>query len=362
MLILDKYKNSTISVNGRMKRRKTREVRIGKVRIGNNNPIAVQSMANTITKDADQTIKQVHSLEELGCEIVRVSVPDMDSVNALKKIRENISIPLVADIHFDYRLAVESAKYADKLRINPGNIGNDERVKLVADAARQHGIPIRIGVNLGSLEKELEKKFGLTPKAMMESARKNIEALEKLNFTDIVVALKASDVIKTIEAYRCFSAEYDYPVHLGVTEAGGGMAGIVNSSVGIGSLLLDGIGDTIRVSLSDRPEEEVKAAWQILRALKIRKRGVEITSCPTCARANIDVITIVRELTEKTACMSKDSHVAVMGCAVNGPGEATQADFGIVGAKDSSLLYKNGKLTGRISKSEIISRLLEELK
>ena len=242
------------------KRKPTKEIKIGNVKIGNNNPITVQSMTNTLTKNADETIKQIHSLEELGCEIIRVSVPDIESAQALKTIKENISIPLVADIHFDYKLAVEAAKFVDKLRINPGNIGSEEKVKEVVEAAKQHNIPIRVGINLGSLEKEIEKNYGLTAIAMVESAIKNIMVLEKLDFNDIVVSLKASDVSRTIEAYRLFSERSNYPLHLGITEAGSKFTGTINSSVGIGSLLLQGIGDTVRISLSDKPEEEVKVA------------------------------------------------------------------------------------------------------
>ncbi len=343
-------------------RRKTRVVEIGDVRIGGDNPIAVQSMTNTLTKDISATVSQIRSLESTGCEIVRVSVPDMESVLALKEIKQDTNIPIVADIHFDYRLAVEAAKYADKLRVNPGNIGSEEKIKKVVEAAKENNVPIRIGVNLGSLEKDLEKRYGLTPKAMIESAKKNVELLEKFDFTDIVVALKASDVPKTIEAYRMFSSMYDYPVHLGITEAGGGMAGIVNSSVGIGGLLLDGIGDTLRVSLSDKPEEEVKVGWQILKALKLRKRGIDITSCPTCARACIDVINISKKLEVECSKIDKPLSIAIMGCGVNGPGEAKEADLGVVGASNGNLFYKNGNIKGRVEEKDIVEKFLDEIK
>jgi len=343
------------------KRKPTKEIKIGNVKIGNNNPIAIQSMTNTLTKNTDETIKQIHSLQELGCEIIRVSVPDVESVNALKTIKENISIPLVADIHFDYKLAVEAAKYVDKLRINPGNIGSEEKVKEVVEAAKQYNIPIRVGINLGSLEKEIEKNYGLTAIAMVESAIKNIRVLEKLDFNDIVVSLKASDVPKTIEAYRLFSERSNYPLHLGITEAGSKFTGTINSSVGIGSLLLQGIGDTIRISLSDQPEEEVKVAWQILKALKLRKRGIDITSCPTCARASIDVINITKQLESQTEKINKPLHIAIMGCGVNGPGEAKEADLGIVGAKEENLFYKKGEIVERIEKDKIIDKLMEEI-
>lgn len=343
-------------------RKPTKEISIGKIKIGNNNPIAIQSMTNTLTKNAEETIKQIHSLEEIGCEIVRVSVPDIESANALKQIKENISIPLVADIHFDYKLAIESAKYVDKLRINPGNIGDKEKIKLVIDAAKQHDIPIRIGVNLGSLEKDIEKEYGLTAIAMVESAMRNVKLLEELNFTDIIVALKASDVPKTIEAYKLFSEKSNYPLHIGITESGTIFSGTINSSVGIGSLLLQGIGDTIRVSLSAEPEEEVKVAKQILQASKLRKFGVSITACPTCARANFDVASVAKQLEEKTEKLKKPLSIAVMGCGVNGPGEAKEADFGVVGGKGSCVFYKNGEIVENIEEKEIIDKIMDEIK
>jgi len=339
-------------------RKRTKEVRIGKLRIGNGHPILVQSMANTLTSDSDATTKQIHELSDAGCEIIRVSVPDMKSALALKKIRENISIPLVADIHFDYRLAVESAKYADKLRINPGNIGSEEKIRAVVDAAKEHSIPIRIGVNLGSLEKELEKKYGLTPKAMVESAMQNITLLENLDFYDIVVSLKASDVPRTIEAYKMFSEKLDYPLHIGVTESGTIFSGTISSSIGIGSLLLGGIGDTIRVSLAAPPVEEVKVGWQILKSLKLRKRGIEVTACPTCARANFDVALVARKIEDETKNMEKPMHIAIMGCGVNGPGEAKEAD---IGGKGENLFYSKGGISGKVSEKDILDRVLKEI-
>lgn len=342
-------------------RKPTKEIKIGKVKIGNNNPIAIQSMTNTLTKNTEQTIKQIHSLEDLGCEIIRVSVPDIESVNALKTIKENISIPLVADIHFDYKLAIQAAKYSDKLRINPGNIGSEEKIKKVVEEAKQYSLPIRIGINLGSLEKEIEKNYGLSAIAMVESAIKNITILEKLDFNDIVVSLKASDVLRTIEAYKLFSERSQYPLHLGITEAGSKFTGTINSSVGIGNLLLQGIGDTVRISLSDKPEEEVKVAWQILKALKLRKRGIDITSCPTCARSSIDVINITKQLEKETEKIKKPISIAIMGCGVNGPGEAKEADLGVVGGKGENLLYKNGEIAGRIEEKDIIDKLMKEI-
>jgi len=339
----------------------TKEIKIGNVKIGNNNPIAIQSMTNTLTTDINKTIEQIHKLEEAGCEIVRVSIPDIESASNLKQIKENIEIPLVADIHFDHKLAIESAKHADKLRINPGNIGNEEKIKQVIAAAKEHNIPIRVGINLGSLEKDIEQRFGLTAKALVESALKNIKLLEQNDFYNIVVSLKASDVTKTIKAYQSITKLTNYPLHLGITESGSLFTGTISSSIGIGSLLLQGIGDTIRVSLSADPIEEVKVAKQILQSLDLRQFGPKITACPTCARANFDVSKITLELEEATKQIKTPIKIAIMGCAVNGPGEAKESDIGIVGGKDSHLLYKNGEIIGTLHKQEIINRILEEI-
>ena len=341
---------------------KTKKIKVGNMYIGGNAPITIQSMCNTDTKDVKATIKQIHKLEEAGCEIVRVSVPDMESANALKEIKENISIPLVADIHFDYKLALEAAKYVDKLRINPGNIGNEEKVKQVIDAAKERKIPIRIGVNLGSLEKDIEAEKGLTAEAMVESAARHIKILEDNNFFDIVVSLKASNIHKMIEANRIFSQRYSYPVHLGVTEAGSVYTGTINNAIGIGILLEESIGNTIRVSLSGNPIEEVKAGWQILKGLDLRQRGIKVVACPTCARAGMDVATICKEIEEKTASMKKVVKVAIMGCAVNGPGEAKEADIGVVGGKDKALLYLKGKIEGKIEKDKVVDIIMEKIK
>src|SRR3989339_762922 len=277
-------------------RRKSREVKIGSLRIGGINPIAVQSMCKTKTKDVAATIRQIKQLEEAGCEIIRLGIPDLESAKALKEIRKNISIPLVADIHFDYKLAVESAKYADKLRINPGNIGSPEKVKAVVDSAKDFGIPIRIGVNSGSIERDLVEKYGLTAEAMAESALRHVKILEELGFYDIVVSLKASDVARTIEAYEMIAYKTEYPLHLGITEAGTSYSGIIKSSIGIGALLSRGIGDTIRVSLTEDPVEEVKVAYDILKALEIRRKGLNLISCPTCGRTEIDSIKLAKEV------------------------------------------------------------------
>ena len=318
-------------------------------------------MCNTDTKDAQATIKQIHKLEEAGCEIIRVAVPDIESANALKEIKDNISIPLVGDIHFDYKLALEAAKHVDKLRINPGNIGKEDKVKEVIDAAKEHSLPIRIGVNLGSLEKDIEAKLGLSAEAMVESAARHIKILEDNDFFDTIVSLKASDIHKMIEANRIFAQRYSYPLHLGVTEAGSVYTGTINNAIGIGVLLEDGIGNTIRVSLSGEPIEEVKAGWQILKAMDLRQRGIKLVACPTCARAEIDVAKIAKEIEEKTASIKKPIKVAVMGCAVNGPGEAKEADIGVVGGKDKALLYLKGEIKEKIEKDKVIQKLLEEV-
>ena len=339
----------------------TKEIKVSNVKIGGGNPIAIQSMTNTLTKDADKTIEQIHKLEEAGCEIVRVSVPDKESVDALEKIKENISIPLVADIHFDYKLAVEAAKFVDKLRINPGNIGDSSKIKEVVNAAKEHSIPIRVGVNLGSLEKDIEAEFGLSAKALVKSAMNSIKLLEEHDFYDIVVSLKASDVMKTIEAYGMISKLVNYPLHVGITESGSLFSGTIKSSVGIGALLSQGIGDTIRVSLSADPVEEVKVGKKILESLDLRQFGVIVTACPTCARANFDVGKIALEVEEAVKDIKKPLKVAVMGCAVNGPGEAKEVDIGVVGGKDACLFYKNGEVVGKIKEEEIVNKILEEL-
>ncbi|MAH33655.1 4-hydroxy-3-methylbut-2-en-1-yl diphosphate synthase [archaeon] len=342
-------------------RNKTREISIGNLKIGSNNPIPIQSMTNTDTTDIDSTIKQIKELEEAGCEIIRVSTPTLEAAKALKEIKEKINIPLVADIHFDYKIALEAAKHADKLRINPGNIGDKEKIKLVVDAAKENKIPIRIGVNLGSLEKDIFQKYGYTAEAMVESALRHIKILENLNFHDIVVSLKASDVNIMVDAYRLFAKKSNYPLHLGVTEAGSKFSGTIKSAIGIGTLLEEGIGDTIRVSLSDNPTEEVKVAKQILKTLGLKNSGIEITSCPTCARSQINVIKIVEKLENQTEKIKKPVHVAVMGCAVNGPGESKKSDIGIVGAPDSNLLYKKGEIVTRIKDDDILDVLLKEI-
>jgi len=342
--------------------RNTKEIKIGNKIIGGQNPIAVQSMLNVISTDIEGNVAQAVSLERAGCDIVRVSVPDLKAVKLIEKIKENISIPLVADIHFDYKIALEcAAAGVDKIRINPGNIGSSDRVKAVAVACANKNIPIRIGVNSGSLDKEILKKYGaVTADALCESAITQAKMLEQFDFNDIVISIKSSDVRKTIDAYRAISQKCNYPLHLGVTEAGSARMGIVKSSVGIGSLLCDGIGDTIRVSLTDKPEKEVQAGHDILRAIGLEK-GIQIVSCPTCGRTKIDLIGIAKKVEDALEGVNKDIKVAVMGCVVNGPGEAADADIGIAGGDKCAVLFKKGKIVCKIKEDEIVSRLVQEI-
>ena len=339
-------------------RRRTRAVKCGDIFIGGDNDIVIQSMTNTKTSDVDSTVNQILQLEKEGCQMVRVSVPDKDSAKAISKIKEKIHIPLVADIHFDYMLALESIENGiDKLRINPGNIGDDERVRQVAIKARQYNVPIRIGVNMGSLEKNIQEKYGRTPKAMVESALYNIRLLEKYDFNDIIVSLKASEIETMIESYENFAQVSDYPLHLGVTEAGTLRGGTVKSAMGIGHLLLNGIGDTIRVSLTADPVEEIPVAKMILQNIGY-KFGAVVVSCPTCARTNIDIINLANKVEEATKDIKKDIKIAVMGCIVNGPGEAKDADIGIAGGKGEALFFANGKSLKKVKEENIVSELL----
>lgn len=339
-------------------RRRTRAVKCGDILIGGDNDIVIQSMTNTKTSDVDSTVNQILQLEKEGCQMVRVSVPDKDSAKAISKIKEKIHIPLVADIHFDYMLALESIENGiDKLRINPGNIGDDERVRQVAIKAKQYNVPIRIGVNMGSLEKNIQEKYGRTPKAMVESALYNIRLLEKYDFNDIIVSLKASEIETMIESYENFAQVSDYPLHLGVTEAGTLKGGTVKSAMGIGHLLLKGIGDTIRVSLTADPVEEIPVAKMILQNIGY-KFGAVVVSCPTCARTNIDIINLANKVEEATKDIKKDIKIAVMGCIVNGPGEAKDADIGIAGGKGEALFFANGKSLKKVKEENIVSELL----
>lgn len=337
----------------------TRQINIGGVPVGGGAPIPIQSMCNTPTDDVKATVAQIHRLEQAGCEIIRVAVPDMAAAKAVGEIREQISIPLVVDIHFDYRLALESvAAGADKVRINPGNIGETARVKAVADACRNRGVPIRIGVNGGSLEKPILAKYGgVTPEALVESAFGHIQLLHKFDFDDICVSLKSSDVRTTMAAYRLMSEQSQYPLHLGVTETGTLHMGTIKSAVGIGGLLGFGIGDTLRVSLSANPVEEVYAARDILKALGLRREGPNLIACPTCGRTKIDLIALAEEVECRLKTVDKPITVAVMGCVVNGPGEAAAADVGIAGGDGVGLLFRRGEIVKKVPQE----RLVEEL-
>ena len=336
---------------------KTKQILVGKVKIGGGAPISIQSMCNTQTKDTKKTISQIKKLQKSGCEIIRVAVEDLASANACKIIRKNISIPLVADIHFDYRIALACAPYVDKLRINPGNIGSDANVKKVVEAAKKYNLPIRIGINLGSLEKQFEHSYGRSPKAMVKSAEKHIRLLEKHNFTNIVVSLKASDIDTTVKACRLFNKTFRYPQHLGITEAGTEYSGTIKSSIGIGILLYEGIGDTIRVSLSADPVKEIYPAQQILKFLNLRD-GLNIVSCPTCSRVGIDVEKYALEIERSLSHMNSNKTIAVMGCVVNGLGEAKDADITIVGNKNKNpLLYVDHKFIKIIKPEKIIDEV-----
>lgn len=339
------------------------KVSIGKVKIGQGEKIAIQSMTNVIASDTEATIRQINALSEAGCDIVRFAVPDEECAKAVWEIKSKTNVPLVADIHFDYRLALMCIERGiDKVRINPGNIGGEDRAKAVLLAAKEAKIPIRVGVNGGSLEKEiLAKHGGITPEGMVESALSHIRLMEKYDFTDIVVSMKSSDVKKTIEAYRLAKKTFDYPLHIGVTEAGTYTGGLVKSAIGIGSLLADGIGDTIRVSLTDDPIKEVEAAKMILSALDLGEKTVKVVSCPTCGRTKIDLIPIANKVTEAVKSIKKDITVAVMGCVVNGPGEAKDADIGIAGGDGCAMLFKFGEIVGKIPEDKIIEVLLSEI-
>jgi (E)-4-hydroxy-3-methylbut-2-enyl-diphosphate synthase len=345
-------------------RKKTRQITLGTVKIGGGAPVAVQSMCNTDTRDPKATLSQIDRLEQAGCEIVRLAVPDIDAAKSLRDIRKGTKLPLVADIHFDYRLALEAVRQGvDGLRINPGNIGGKEKVAEVVRACRDKGIPIRIGVNAGSLEKHLLEKSGHpTPEAIVESAFGHIRILEEMNFTDLKVSLKASDVMTTVAAYRLFSRKSDYPLHIGISEAGTLFSGTIKSSVGLGILLSEGIGDTMRVSLTADPVEEVRVAYEILKALKIRQRGVNIISCPTCGRTEIDIISLAQEVEKRLADIKEPLTVAVMGCVVNGPGEAREADVGIAGGKGVGLLFKHGEIVRKFDEKELADVLVREVK
>jgi len=344
-------------------RKKTRRIRVGSVAVGGGSPVSVQSMANTHTADVAATVKQIHALEAAGCEIVRVAVPDMEAAGALGRIKKAISIPLIADIHFDYKLALRAVdEGVDALRINPGNIGSRERIAEVVSACSGAGLPIRIGVNAGSLEKDiLERDGGPTAEGLVESAMRHVRILEDLNFDRMKISIKASSVPLTIESYRLLSEKVDYPLHIGVTEAGTLFAGSVKSAVGLGALLSEGIGDTLRVSITGDPVDEVRVGWEILKALELRKRGVNIVSCPTCGRVKFDCAGIATRLEERLAHVEEPLTVAVMGCVVNGPGEAVESDVGVAGGDGVGLIYVGGKVMKKVREEEIIEVMAREV-
>lgn len=346
-----------------IKRKMTRQISIGDVKIGGGAPISVQSMTNTKTTDTNATVAQIKALVDAGCDIVRVAVPDMSAAENIYNIKSQVDVPLVADIHFDYRLALKAIEQGiDALRINPGNIGDEERVKAVVEAAKIRNIPIRIGVNAGSLDKKLLAKYGkVTAEALVESALEHIRILEKLNFYDIKISLKAHDVPLTLDAYRLMSETVDYPLHLGITEAGTVNTGIIKSAVGIGALLAEGIGDTFRISLTGDPVNEVKVANEILKALGLKEYGPTLISCPTCGRCNIDLPSIAEKVEQRLSGITKPIKVAVMGCVVNGPGEARDADIGIAGGKDEGLVFRKGEVINKVPEDKLVDALFEEL-
>jgi len=344
-----------------IERRRTRQISVGSVAVGGGAPVSVQSMTKTDTRDVAATVTQILTLEAAGCEIIRLAVPDEEAALALGMIRKQVTMPMIADIHFDYRLALEAIRQGVAgLRLNPGNIGAEWKVREVVTAAKERGIPIRIGVNAGSLEKHLLEEYGHpTPEAIVESAQGHIRILEDLDFRDIKVSLKASNVMMTVNAYRLFSSRYDYPLHIGITETGPLFPGAVKSAVGLGILLAEGIGDTMRVSLTAPPEEEVRTAYEILRAVGIRRRGAEIVSCPTCGRCQVDLRPVAEEVARVLRSVDKPITVAVMGCVVNGPGEAREADFGIAGGKGMALLFKKGEVVKKVPEDRMLGALVE---
>ncbi|MCD4820218.1 MAG: flavodoxin-dependent (E)-4-hydroxy-3-methylbut-2-enyl-diphosphate synthase [Candidatus Cloacimonetes bacterium] len=346
-----------------MKRKMTRVIKLGNILIGGENPITIQSMTNTDTRDTKATIGQIKSLEKAGCEIIRIAIPDMEAAHSISTIQKEIKIPLIADIHFDYKLAIESVNQGiDGLRLNPGNIGSYSNVLKVVDVVRDKKIPIRIGVNSGSISKEKLKKYGHTAIALVESALEHVQILEKANYQELKISVKASDVPMMIEAYRILSEKVEYPLHLGVTEAGTEFSGSIISAVGIGTLLSEGIGDTIRVSLTESPEKELVVAKEILKALDLRK-GLKLISCPTCGRTEINLIKIAKEVEIRVQEFAeKNITIAVMGCIVNGPGEAREADYGIAGGKNEGLIFKKGKIIKKVPENELISTLIKMIK
>ena len=346
-----------------MQRRKTKKVFFADVAVGGDSPISIQSMTNTKTTNVEKTVKQIHRLEKAGCELIRVAVPDIESAKKIKDIKERISIPLIADIHFNYRLALEAIERGvDGLRLNPGNIGSKERVEKVVKKAKIANIPIRVGVNSGSIEKKLLKKYGHpTAEAMVESALNQIKILEENNFNDIIISLKSTDIWMTIKAYKLMAKKRDYPFHIGITEAGTPKKGVVKSAVGIGSLLTLGLGDTLRVSLTGDPKKEIETSWNILESLDIRQKGIKIISCPTCGRTNIDLTGLVEKVEKRLEGIELPITVAVMGCEVNGPGEAKEADIGIAGGKKQGIIFKKGKKIKTVKEENLLDALMAEI-
>lgn len=347
-------------------RRQTREICIGNVRIGNNQPVAVQSMTNTDTRDVAATLAQIERLAAAGCELVRLAIPDLEAASALRAIRDAISIPLIADIHFDSRLAVAAMENgAQAIRINPGNLGGSAKLARVVAAAKLHGVPIRVGVNSGSIEKDLLKTYGYptaeNPQSLIESALRNVRLIEDLGFHEMKISIKSSDVLTTVGGYQKLSKLTDYPLHLGVTEAGGLIAGTVKSSVALGILLSQGIGDTFRISLTRDPVEEIRVAYELLRSLKIRERGPELISCPTCGRTRIDLFSLAEKVEQYVQTMKTPLKVAVMGCAVNGPGEAREADIGIAGGHGVGIIFKKGEIYKKVPEDQLLEVFLAEL-
>lgn len=343
-------------------RRKTRQIQVGTVKIGGDAPISVQSMCSTDTRDVDTTIEQIRQLEAVGCELIRVAVPDEEAAAALPRIKAAMTVPLIADIHFDYRLAVKAASVVDCVRINPGNIGAWWKVEEVIKAVNDRGIPIRIGVNGGSLERSLLEKYGWpSPEALSESALNAVHALEDVGFTNMKVSLKASDVHHAIDAYWLFAHQSDYPLHIGITEAGTAMTGAVKSAIGLGYLLAHGIGDTLRVSLAADPVEEVKVGFEILKSLELRHRGINVIACPTCGRVEIDVVRMANELEKRLGHIKTPLNVSVLGCVVNGIGEGKEADIGIAGGEGKGILFKKGKLVRKVPMEELMDTLIEEV-
>jgi (E)-4-hydroxy-3-methylbut-2-enyl-diphosphate synthase len=353
-----------VSAVNRRKNKNTRKVKVGDLYIGGDAPISIQSMTNTKTADIKTTIAQIHALEKEGCDIVRVAVPNIDAALSIREIKKNISIPLIADIHFDYRIALKAMEMgADKIRINPGNIGSSERVKSIVSCAKEREIPIRVGVNAGSLDRKIvDKHGGITPEALVESAKNHIGILEDMGFYDIVVSIKSSNVPLMIDAYELMSEESEYPLHIGVTEAGTTYRGTIKSAVGIGALLSRGIGDTIRVSLTADPSEEVRAGKEILKSLGLYRYGIEFISCPTCGRTKIDLVSVAEQVEKALEGIKKPLKIAVMGCEVNGPGEAREADIGIAGGNGCALLFKRGEIIRKISEEKIVEELINEIK